>query len=394
MKSKIHILVFLIAQISFYALFGQEKEVVKVDLDTVATLHWGQVSIPMATTRHKAIKGKLTEFQSLPQNYLPIDLLISSLRERIFLYENNNQIFGDIKTIKFTFTISHKYIDKLFNQGVPIKEAQDRVRANNFVLTLTADDLKKLPEEHIQKIIDKVKHRTNLYIDINNGLFFSSVFIRDKNAPYEAPTMVYQRPIMLMDFQLLEPLDGPIILRIDTTSNHRLFNYYKNDGQTEIIHIPNFKTTNSTVDEKNEQELEKILGLPSSYPTAETLDLPEYTEFLPKSLKLQLGQLVANPDGDNIPLTTFLENKGKLSLWQKATALKIKAFRLIIFDKENKPKIFWIKNLKNQKWQHHFDALDYENAIFFDKIIMEKDKKLYYLGQPFLFKIGKAHLKN
>lgn len=315
------------------------------------------------------------------------------LRERIFLNQDRNQIFRDIKTIKFTFSNSYKYIIELYNQGVPIKEAQDRVRANNFGLTLTANDLKKLPEKHIQKIIDKVKHRTNLYIDINDGLFFSSAFIIDKNASYEAPTMVYQRPLMLMNFQLLEPLVGPTILRIDTSTNKRLFDFYKKDGQTQIIHIPNFKTTNSTVDEINEQDLEKILALPSSYPIKKALTLPEYTAHQPKTLKLQFGQLIANPDGDNIPLDVFIENKGKLSLWEQETKLKIKEFRLTIFDKENSPKTFWIKNLKKQKWQNHLDSVAYENAIYFDKIILEKGKKEYYLGQPFLFKIGKAHLK-
>lgn len=79
MKSKINFLLILLFLILIPPIFGQEKEVVQVDLDTVATLHWGQISIPMSTTLNKGIKGKLTEFQSLPQNYVPIDLLLSSL---------------------------------------------------------------------------------------------------------------------------------------------------------------------------------------------------------------------------------------------------------------------------------------------------------------------------
>jgi len=300
MKSKIQILFILLISISFSSLFGQEKEEVTVVLDTVATLHWGQVSIPMTTTLNKAVKGKFTHFQYLPRSIIPIDLLIGSLRERIFLYQGNNQVFRNIKTVKFAFTISsYKYIMELYNQGVPIQEAKDRVSANNFVLTLTANDLKKLPEEHIQEILDKVKHRTNLHIDINDGLFFGFANIIDKNAPYEAPTMVNQRPIIFMNFQLLEPLVGPTILRIDTSTNKRLFDFYKNDGQTKIIHLPNFKTSNSTADEKNEQDLEKMLALPSSYPTKERLTLPEYAAYKPKALKLQLGQLIASPTGDS-----------------------------------------------------------------------------------------------
>ncbi len=89
MNAKIKFLIFLFLQILIYPLCGQEKEIVKIDLDTVATLHWGQISIPMTTTLHKAIKGKFTEFNSLPRNFIPIDKLISSLRERIFLYQEN-----------------------------------------------------------------------------------------------------------------------------------------------------------------------------------------------------------------------------------------------------------------------------------------------------------------
>lgn len=392
MKSKLLILV-LLPLISFTALFGQEKEEVKVYLDTVATLHWGQVSIPMMSTHNKAIKGKFTLFQYLPRNFIPIEQLIGSLRDRIFLYQESSIIYSDIKNLTFAFTHPYKYVEKFYKQGIPIKEAQDRGRAKDFSLKLTPNDLKELSDEHIQEIIDKVMHQSLLYININDGLFFGFANIIDKNAPYEAPAMVHQRPLILMNYQLLEPLDGPIILRIDTTTNHKLFNYYKKDGQTKIIHIPNFKTTNNTIDEKNEKDLETILGLPSSYPTTEMLNLPDYIDYTPKNLQLRLGQLIANPDGDNIPLAMFNTNKGKLSLWQDKTQLPIKRFRLTIFDKENKAKTVWVENLKNQKWQSHFDTLTYENAIYFDKIILEKDNNQYYLGQPFLFKIGKVHLK-
>lgn len=393
MKSKTLILFFLLLQIYTSSLLGQEKEVVEINLDTSATLHWGQVSIPMTTTLNKGIKGKFTSFQSLPRNFVPIDELIGSTRERIFLYQNNKQIYTDIKVLTLSFTTPYSYVEKLIKEGVPIKEAQDRGRVNEFTLKLTSNDLKQLPERHIQEIIDKVMHQTLLYININDGLFFGFANIIDNNAPYEAPSMVYHRPLVLFDFQLLEPLKGSTILRIDTTTNNRLFDFYKNDGQTKIIHIPNFKTANGTVDEKNEHDLEKILALPSSYPTTEMLTLPEYIDFTPKNLQLRLGQLIANPDGDNIPLAVFRTNNGKLSLWQDKTQLTIKQFRLTIFDQENKAKTVWVKNLKNEKWQSYFDALTYENAIYIDKIIMEKGKQKYVLGQPFLFKIGKAHLK-
>ncbi len=393
MKSTPLILVFLLFQMSTLNLFGQEKEVVEINLDTSAILHWGQVSIPVSKIPTKGIEGKLISWSPLPPAYIPLNDLISSLKERIFLYQKNKEIYSDIKILTFAFKNSSNYVYKLIAKGVPIEEAKEQASANDFILKLTAKDLKKLSEVHIQKIINNVKHQTNLTIHINNRSYIGFAFIIDENAPYEAPAIVNQRPLILMDFQLLEPLVGPIILRIDTTSNKRFLNYYKNDGQTKIIHIPNFKTTNSTIDEKNEKDLEKILTLPSSYPSTETLTLPEYTDYLPKSLQLRLGQFMASPDGDNIPLASFKSKKGNLSLWQNKTQLNIKQFRLTIFDQENNAKTYWIKNLKNQKLQSHFDSLTYENAIYFDKIVIEKNKFEYYLGQPFLFKIGKAHLK-
>ena len=394
MKSKLVFLLLLLFLLKI-TVSAQKTEVVEVDLDTVATLYWGQVSIPVSSSiTNRRTDGKIINFKPLPQNYIPISHLISSLKERIFLYDHEELSNTTITSLHLSLFLSHKYTQKAINKGASTAEAQDKSRANNLLLKLTTSDLKGLSTSDIEKILSRVKHHTFIHfnIKVNNNIFYGQGLVVDQNAPYEAPSMVHQRPFEPYNFQLLDPLDAATILRIDTLTNKKIFGYYKNDGQTKIIHIPNFKTSRTTVDEKNEDNLEKIVSLPSSYPTGEALNMPEFVDFSPSTLKLHLGEFIANPESKNISLEDFRVKKRKFSLWQNNKELKIKRFRLIIFDKQNEPKSFIINNLNNQEWQNYFKLLAPENAIYFDKIIMEKNGESFYLGQSFLFKIEKAHL--
>ena len=252
---------------------------------------------------------------------------------------------------------------------------------------------KKLDEEDIQNILRLVEHQTNLSFIVNNGVMMGWGIIEDPFSFVEPPIRVQKDSLDLFSFQLLEPLVGATILRIDTLQNQRIYNIYKNDNKTQIIHISNFRTGSRTVDEKNEENWHKVFSNASSYPPSATLYIPEYVDYHPPALVLMMGKLVARPDGENIPLSKFKKEKGKLKLYHKNEALTIKSCRLSIYNKAKEVVNYLLNNPQQEKWLGYLSEVNYEDSIYIDKIIIEKNKTVYYLGQTFLFQIGKVHLK-
>ncbi|MFK7978396.1 MAG: hypothetical protein AB8G86_00315 [Saprospiraceae bacterium] len=267
-----------------------------------------------------------------------------------------------------------------------------KLHEKRFTLKLADNDPKELTEAIIQKITSIIDHDTRINVIVNKGKLMGNLIIKATYAPYEPPVIVKHTTSEVFKFQLLEPKIGTTILRIDTIENKRVFNMYQSDNKTKILHIPNFKTATRTAAEKEETDLTKVLRQASSYPTPESLHLLEYVDYNPTDLTLSFGKLKAKPESQNYALTTFLANQGKLSLQHKDLPLKIKSFRLTIFDETAQATSHWVKVTKKDKWFGHLTNLTYENSIYFDKIIIEKDKQKYYLGQAFLFKIGKDFL--
>lgn len=377
---------------SFSISFSQGKEVIFIDPDTSTAFHWGAITVPLVNMNVTVPKGKFAEVKSIPATIITINELLISLRERMFLYKDE-QINPDFQTVSLAFSPSYHTVQKLVKRGVPAKEAQDRLHKKRYTLKLAANEPKELTETIIQKITSIIDHDTRITIMVNKNEMMRHLIVKATYAPYEPPAIVKHTTLTLFKFQLLEPLVGPTILRIDTNRNKRIFDMYKTDNKTKILHIPNFQTATRTAAEKEEADLAKILKQASSYPTPAALHLLEYIDYAPKDLILTFGALEAAPESRNYALTTFLNKQGKLSLQHKAVSLKIKSFRLIIFDKTKNATIHWVEVTKKNKWFAYLTNLSHESSIYFDKLIIEKDKQSYYLGQAFLFKIGKDFLK-
>lgn len=373
-------------------ILGQEKEIIITESDTATLFHWGAVTVPLVNITTRRTKGKVTTTKPLPPTVISINELIISLRERIFLYKDQ-QISPDFQDLSLSFSPSYETVQKLVKRGVPAKEAQESLQQKRYTLKLAANESKELTATVIQKITSIIDHDARIAIIVNNGQMMGQLIVKATYAPYEPPVIVKHIAFELFKFQLLEPLEGPTILRIDTNENKRVFNMYKTDGKTKILHLPNFQTATRTASEKEESNLAKILKQASSYPTPKALHLLEYVEYAPKDLTLKFGELIAAPESQNYALATFLNKQGKLTLQHKATTLKIKSFRLTVYDKAENATTYWIEVSKKNKWMTHLSNLSHENSIYFDKIIIEKDKQSFYLGQAFLFKIGKAFLK-
>ncbi len=383
--------VIIVGCFNFFDANAQEKEILYISPDTSIAFHWGAISLPLVNTSFTMPKGKFAERKPIPPTFITINEFLLSLRDRMFLYKDQ-QIFSDFKTISLAFSPSYKTVQKLVSRGTPAKEAQEQLHAKKYTLEIAAQEPKELTETVIQKITSIIAHDTRITILINNGQLMGHLVVKAAYAPYEPPVIVKHTNLVLFKFQLLEPLEGPTLLRIDTNENKRVFNMYKVDKKTKIIHIPNFQTPTRTAAEKEEGNLEKILKQASSYPPKKTLHLGEYIDYAPTALTLSLGTLVANPESRNYALDTFFEKKGKLVLQQEGRLLKIKHFRLSIFDASNNWQTHWIKVTKKDKWLTHLENLGTKTSIYFDKIVIEKNKQTYYLGQAFLFKIGKEFL--
>ena len=371
---------------------AQKKEVIFVDPDTSTLLHWGAITVPLVYTSVKVPTGKRAELKPVQPTTITINELLISLKERIFLYKNE-QLKSNFKTISLIFSPSYQTVQKLVKRGIPAKEAQGELHKKRYTLKLAENEPKKLTETAIQKIRSIIEHDTRITIMVNKNDFIGAVIVKADYAPYEPPAIVKHTKLELFNFQLLEPIKGATILRVDTQQNKRIFNAYKSDQKTRIIHIPNFQTATRTVAESDEINLEKVFRQASSYPIGEALYFREYVDYQPTDLKMIFGELVANPESQNYSLGHFQENKGKLILQHNKEILKIKSIRLTIFDKLGKPQSHFIKIFKKNKWQQYLSNVSYENSIYFDKIMIEKNKQPHYLGQAFVFKIGKSFLE-
>ena len=392
MQYKFQLLLLFLIGTSFNRAIAQEIEIVNVAPDTSTTFHWGAITIPMTNMIVPRKEGQRVNVKFPQPTIVSINELIISLKDRIFLYKNQ-QIVTDFKTLNLTFSPSYETVQKLVKRGVPAKEAQTALHKKRYTLKLAANDSKVLTETDIQKIRSIIDHDTRVSIMVNGSQLIGHMTIKATYAPYEPPAIVQHKQPELFKFQLLEPLAGGTILRIDTNENKRVFNMYKSEKKTKIIHIPSFQTATRVSAEKDEHDLTKILKQASSYPPPNAMKLLEYVGHSPTELQLYMGKLIANPESQNYALATFIAQKGKLVLKHQAENLKIKSFRLSIFDKTEKVQSHWIKLSKKNKWLTFLDHLSYENSIYLDKLIIEKDKQLYYLGQAFLFKIGKDFLK-
>lgn len=392
MQYKFQLLLLFLIGTSFSRVIAQQTAIVNLEPDTSTIFHWGAITVPMANMMVPRKEGQRVEVKFPQPTIVSINELIISLRDRIFLYKNQ-QIVPDFKTLSLAFSPSYETVQKLVKRGVPAREAQTALHKKRYTLELAANDSKTLTEAIVQEIRNIIDHDTRVTIIINDGEMRGNIIIKAIYAPYEPPIIVQHKQPEFFKFQLLEPLEGETILRVDTNENKRVYNMYKSSKQTTIIHLPNFQTATRTVSEKDEDDLTKILKQASSYPPLSVMHSLEYVSYLPTELKLSMGGLIANPESQNYALATFAEQKGKLVLQHKEEILKIKSFRLSIFDKAEKVQSHSIKLSKKNKWLAYLDNLSYENSIYVDKLIIEKDKQIYYLGQAFLFKIGKVFLK-
>lgn len=392
MQYKVQLLLLFLISVNINSLLTQETEIVNVAPDTSTTFHWGAITVPLVNMVVPRKEGQRVEVKFPQPTIVSINELIISLRDRIFLYKNQ-QIVSKFRTLSIAFSPAYETVQKLVKRGTPAREAQTALHKKRYTLKLTANDSKVLTETTIQEIRNSIDHDTRVTIIINDGEMMGHIIIKAIYAPYEPPVIVQHKQPELFKFQLLEPLAGATILRVDTNENKRVFNMYKSDKKTKVIHIANFQTAARVASEKDENDLTKVLKQASSYPPPSVMHSLEYTAYLPTELKLSMGALVANPESQNYALATFIAQKGKLILQHKTETLKIKSFRLSIFDKAENVQSHWIKRTKKDKWLMHLDNLNQETSIYIDKLIIEKDKQVYYLGQAFLFKIGKDFLK-
>lgn len=205
-------------------LFSQEKTIIKLAPDTSHVLHWGQIQIPLGYYKSNTRRDTLVEYTMMIRKKVWMQDFVASLKERIFVYKDQ-QIFSEVDSLKIS----------LF----PLRSASSGFKKNPVSVKLDKKQLKRLDESTIQKILEGIQHRTFFNIILNNGELLGWGTIEDSFAPLEPPILVKKDSLELFNFQLLEPLAGKIILRIDTIQNKRVFNIYKKDGKTRQVYQKN-----------------------------------------------------------------------------------------------------------------------------------------------------------
>ncbi len=352
------------------------------------TFKWGGIEFP--------IELRKEDFNTV-FHVETVDLndLRAALNQPIIILENG-QIANGIQDI-------------LINLGTFIPTSTNTETYENFATYLPPSKVllegngKSISEQvDVVKLMDLVDEKAGISFNIN-GFDFAGM-IRVEDGKYQSPIQISKKEANLFNFQVIIPDEAKTILKIDTTlvANKSIVDMYRNPEKYDIIHIPNFKTaTRSVVGNPTNADpvfgkSHRTISSPFFKTSKETevddklLKLPEYVGYKPSELILKWGELTANPRSKNYDLKTFLENFNTgLQLNHLLDDLVIKQLRVVIA-KKDAPYLTFDNQLPNLKDLHKtLSNLSIESSIYFDKIIINKSGRDYYLPQHFLFAIGK-----
>lgn len=378
------------------------------NLDKKYQLFWGDVEIPIKhydsdDNGTVGYEMELKEFLKVLRQPISITKAgkIFQPKEVAFtFYGNDALVFWSInknKDNQWEYKENALRVKEELAEGDVIQ--YEKPKSDVFKIKLEGKkEMRFLPKDY-EKIYNLMEGKVTVTLQSKDEfLLATSISIKNPSAKYQPPHKIKNEKQEVYNFQLITPITGKAILKIDTIKSAKTARLFRDNGKYKIIHIPDFQTIERVLDEKEsvkEEYPQKIR--PILYNSITKADLlPNYIIEDPTELAMKWGDLVAQPESDNLSLLNFHKNNGKSpKLLYKGKILPFSSLRLTIINKKSVyTKSFQAADFDTSKMNDVLSKVDAKTSIYLDKIQILDQGKVKHLQHRFLFKVGNAVLKS
>lgn len=364
----------------------------------VYELLWGEIEIPIQSYSNQNVgilsyELTLQEFLKIirsplklkknGEGYLPkeVEIIIHDNERDGFLMQNPKK-FGQKEYLSF------------MSWRTATNGNQEKQDEHIFRTTINGDTEMYFQKEEYEQIFKLINNKASVLIRImDDHLLAASIWVKNPIGDFTPPQHININEKKIYDFQLVTPLEGIAVLKIDTIKSAKISNMYRDKNKYKIIHIPNFQTTERVLDEK---ENPSQSARPLIYNSVTEVDyLPNYVVEKPRNFRVEWGALIAGPESENLSLKEFHQNAlAAPILFHGPQQLDYSKIRLsIIKDKTVFTKSFSKKDFNSKEMGTVLNKIGTETSIYLDKIEITDKGIRKHLQHRFLFKVGNDVIK-
>ena len=244
-------------------------------------------------------------------------------------------------------------------------------------------------EEEYEKIFNLIDGKLTVNIrTMDDFLIATNISVTTPTTKYRPPISINSAKKEVYNFQLITPIEGRPILKIDTIKSAKTAKLFRDKSKYKIIHIPDFQTIERTIDE---QKSSPEHARPFFYNSVTEADLlPNYIIDEPTELKLTWGNLTASPESKNLTLKDYYKNNVKTPqlLYNNKLTPFVKIRMTIIGDKSFYTKSFTANDFGTSKMAEILNKVSPKTSLYFDKVEILDKGIVKHLQHRFLFKVG------
>lgn len=193
-------------------------------------------------------------------------------------------------------------------------------------------------------------------------------------------------------FQIINEDGRQPVLRIDTTNEktQHILALYQENKHYKIIHIPDFKTRNRLVTERESlfanKDIQQTVFLGYDF---DLYALSDFTDFIGKKVELHWGTLIANPSSENYEVDDLrAQLPSQPELWVGSKKYPVQGFHLIIASQNQKPRRFIASTINTPELHKILLKQPPLTTVYFEHVIIEEQEQFFHFPAAFSFQLG------
>jgi len=366
-------------------------------------LFWGETEIP--ATYHNSEDVPITTYDIELKEFVKLVRHPITLKKSGKIFIPNKlylSIYGkDIIVPMFKYGENFGTIDYIKdlpfngqNEDLKVGDAITYEKPEYTPLKIELEGSNKMTfsEKDYERIFNLIDGKVTVNIkSMDNHVITSSIHVFTPNSKYSPPHKINREEKEVFNFQLLSPLNGRSILKIDTIKSARIAKGFRDKSKYKIIHIPNFQTYERVLDEKTLKGNKTPNTGNVIYNSITDADLlPNLIVESPTDLQLNWGDLTAALESENLALKEFYQNISKTpQLLYQGKKMPFEKIRMtIIREGLVYTKSFAAADFGAKKMAEILNKVENKTSIYFDKIEIKDNGVTKHLQQRFLFKVG------
>ena len=347
------------------------------------------------------------EINRRPSEQFDYYLLWGSIQIPIEKYANPNGYKGkiqlEIETFKQIMDLPIQLFKTASNEAMPLEiytlhKYANRWRGPQWFSEPATEEPNQLDPNTVASIRPNLQKGDQISLSLsstNDEVYISQALIKMKD-PFEAyqPAVKVRRPKTTetpFSFQVISQ-GKKQVLRMDTSNEKtkHILDLYAPRPNYKILHIPHFETHRRLLIQEDNLFDEKTIRY------SELIDndfdiwtLSEFCDFHQKKVKLEWGEMLANPSSKNYAIDTFRRSHAvPLKLVVENEVIPIKGFNIIIKNGEKSPIRFITTHLGVSSILKKLQEVGARSSIYFDNIIVQgKDNRPLHFPIDFVFNI-------